>query len=400
MTDVGVLPAVVVGPAESTFTVTCATTLHDVDARQWDDLVPRDAPHLRYGFLRAVEDSGFGQRPYYLCAWRDGCLAGAAAAYVMPVDLLTLAPPKYTRWINRLRERFAPRLLYLSTLSCGPIITNCNPSIYLAADLTTGERQEVIGELLRGLEAIPAGSLLCGFEFPDEAAAFYGPAMAAQGWIRAPSLPGTRLEIRWRSFDEYVASMRKAFRRAVLKDRRASEAIEFEVVDDFSAIGEEAWRLYANVLEKADHVFEKLTPEFFRELGRFEQSRLLTARERATGRLIGIELLLLGDTMLQDIYTGFDYESNPKQRLYFNLLYPVIEYAIGRRLQTLHLGQTSYKFKARLGVEAYPLWLFVKARNRLLHRVIATFRSLLFPETKTTSYRVFREEEGKVEDRW
>src|SRR5205085_1345171 len=177
-------------------------------------------------------------------------LLGVAAAYVMPVDLLTLAPPKYTRWINALRNKLAPRLLFLQTLSCGPMITNCNHGFYLADDLTETEQQEVIGELLRAMEETPLGSVLCGFEFTEAEAERFGPQMEACGWLQAPSLPGTRMDVKWGSLDEYVARMRKAFRRAVLKDLRAADGLEFEVVDDFSGIADEAWQLYNNVLAK------------------------------------------------------------------------------------------------------------------------------------------------------
>jgi predicted N-acyltransferase len=384
-------PATVLAPRETAVSVTRATALQEIDVRTWDELVPLDLPHLRAGFLRAVEESGFGHQPHYFCAWRGGELAGIAVAYAMPVDLLTLAPPKYTRWINALRNRLAPGLLFLSTMSCGPMITNCNPSFCLAADLSPEEQEEVIEALLESVEATPLGCLICAFEFPEAEAARYEGRMAARGWLKAPSLPGTRLPITFRSLDEYVAQMRKAFRRTVLKDRRAGAGLDFAVVDDFSGVAEDAWRLYANVLARADHVFEKLTPEFFRALAKFEQSRLVTARERATGRLVGIELLLCGETVLQDLYTGLDEEFDPKQRVYFNLLYPVIEYAAAQGFEALSLGQTSYQFKARLGAQPYPLFLFIKHRNRFIHRVIAALRPLLFPETRTTTYRVFRD---------
>src|SRR5438270_6658102 len=138
--------------AESRVGVTWETTLREVDAREWDDLVPRDAPHLRTGFLKAVEESGFGPSPYYLRARLRGRLAGVAVAYLMPVDLLTLAPPRTTRWIHAARERWAPRLLYLSTLSCGPMITNCNHGLWLAEDLSEADRAETVDALLGALE--------------------------------------------------------------------------------------------------------------------------------------------------------------------------------------------------------------------------------------------------------
>ena len=93
----------------------------------------------------------------------------------------------------------------------------------------------------------------------------------------------------------------------------------------------------------------------------------------------------------QDLYTGVDYSMNAERRLYFNLLYPVIAYAGEQGMRTLSLGQTSYTFKARLGAKPHSLFIYVKHRNRFIHSLLCTFRSLLFPPFETTEFHVFRD---------
>ena len=44
-------------------------------AAPWDSFVPRDVPHLRSGFLRAVERAGMLQDMTYLVASREGATA-------------------------------------------------------------------------------------------------------------------------------------------------------------------------------------------------------------------------------------------------------------------------------------------------------------------------------------
>lgn len=367
-------------------------SIDEVDQTTWDELVPRDLPHMRHGFLKAVEVSGLVSRPCYLRAWLDGRLVGVAYTYGMNVDILTLISRKYTRWISAVRNRIAPKLLFLSGTVCGPIITNCNNNFCLASDLTLDQRQDVMDVLLREMESTPGGGLCAIFEFPTESAALYDPPMKQHGFIKAPSLPGTRLDIRWNTFDDYVASMRKTFRRTVVKDLQAAAGIDFEVINDFSEIAEEAWKLYDGVAAKAEYVFESLTPAFFRELAKFEQSRLIAARDHVTGRLIGMELLLAGDTVLQDLYTGLDYTYDPNRRLYFNLIYPVISLAAENGFKTLSMGQTAYTFKARLGTQPYPLFIFLKHKNRIVHALIKLLKGVLFSQKQAITYRVFREE--------
>ena len=65
---------------------------------------------------------------------------------------------------------------------------------------------------------------------------------------------------------------------------------------------------------------------------------------------------MLGDTGVQDLYTGVDYNYNEQYRVYFNLVYPGIALACEGPYQRITTGQTSYAFKSRLGVETFPLF--------------------------------------------
>lgn len=372
---------------------TVSRTLAGVDAAEWDALIPRDDPHLRYGFLKAVEESGQGREPRYVQVFRAGTgeLVAVAAAYGSPVDLLTLVPARWARPFAALR-RVAPKLLFLGSLTCGPAVTNCHPNLYVSPDLPDAESAAAAGLLIDTLENLPGvGPILLFFEFDAAHAEQFEAPMTARGYIMAPSLPGTLLDIRWRSLPEYIGMLRKAFRRTVVKDREKAGNLEFEIVDDFSQYADEVWQLYHNVLARAENVFERLTPEFFRALAGFEQSRIVLARDRESRRIVGMELLLCGDSVVQDLYTGIDYTYDADARLYFNLVYPVIGFAGEKGYRCLSLGQTSYDFKARIGATPYPTFLFVRHRNALIHKLLLPFKSALFPATPTVTRHVFRE---------
>lgn len=188
--------------------------------------------------------------------------------------------------------------------------------------------------------------------------------------------------------------MRKVFRRAVRKDLDIGRELDIRVECDFAHLAEAACALYTNVIERAEVVDVRLTPAFFAELGRLEQSRLVTVRERSTQRLVGIELLLLGDGVLQDVYTGFDYTLNAEHRIYFNLVYPGIRLACEHGCRSMTLGQTSYVFKSRLGVQPYPLAIFVKHRNTAVQAVLRRIRRWLFPQVTVETHHVFREDDA------
>ena len=166
-------------------------------------------------------------------------------------------------------------------------------------------------------------------------------------------------------------------------DQAAAADLEFAIERDFGHLAPEVHRLYLNVLRKAATGFEELSEEFFRAMGACEDARLVTARIKATGELIGIELLLLGENRrAKTFYTGINYDYNEKYHLYFNLIYPGIALACEGGYQRLSTGQTSYKFKSRLGVEAFQLYVFLKHRNSIINAVLHRFHPIFCPPTE------------------
>ena len=359
-----------------------------------DGHIPRDMPHLRYGFLEAVEKSGQGKSPLYLCARLNGALVGVAVAYQVPVDLMTLAPRKYSRWAKLVRKVW-PHFLLLSSITCGPLVTNCNPNLFISPRLSPDEAARVAaaltGELEAAASAIKAQITLL-FEFPDEAVTQFGPALRSRGFLQGLSLPGTRLDVSWRDLDGYIAALRKSFR--AHRCQRSTGLRDAGVCDcgRFRPVRPRGMAAVSECYRAGRPRFEELTPEFFEALADFEQSRMVTARRRDTGELVGIELLLCGETVLQDLYTGLNYHYNPDQHVYFNLIYPVIGFAGTGGFERLSLGQTSYTFKSRLGVTPYTTSVFVKLRARWIQRILERFTEVFFPPTATTTHRVFRDE--------
>ena len=370
--------------------------ISNLDTAAWDALVPRDEPQLRSELLRAVEKSGQGAGAHYI-AVREGGPGGrmlaVAVTHAVDVDLLTLASPKLHKVAAKIRRGPFKRLLILRSVTSGPFITNCRPNLYADPNLPYPLLREAASALIQALDAIPGAGLRLLFELPESMVSIFGPALEEQGYFQARSLPGTHLDIRWDDFDAYIADMRKFYRRAIRHDQAAAVELEFELLEDFSHLADEVHRLYMNVLERAQTTFGCLTRDFFEEFGRCSQSRVVTARERSTGRLVGIEVLLLGDHLIQDLYTGVDYEFNERYHTYFNLIYPGIALACNR-VARLSTGQTSYAFKSRLGVQPFPLYLYAKHRFSPLHAVLRRFKDLLCPQVETFTHRVFHDQAG------
>src|SRR5205807_9922663 len=92
------------------------------------------------------------------------------------------------------------------------------------------------------------------------------------GYTRMPSLPFTRLNIAYRSFEEYMTQVlskatRKDLRRK-FRDAAEAEPIQLEVLQDASSCIDEIYPLYLNVYERSPLQFERLTPQYLTRIGR------------------------------------------------------------------------------------------------------------------------------------
>ncbi len=369
------------------------------DAQEWNAALPEEEPQLRHDFLFAAQSSGMMKRPRYLAVSHQGRIAGVAVVFQSEIDLLTLAAPSLKQWAARVRKGPMKRLGILRAHTCGPIITNCRPNLALAPQLEGAEREKVARQLVEAVEGLSGPGLRLFFELPDESVTQFGPALRTSGFVQAASLPGTRIDIEqdWHSLDDYTGAMRKLYRRAVRDDQERSTSLDIRVETNFGHLAEEAHALYSQVLARAEATFEELTPAFFRALGDCECARLVTAREKATGRLVGIELLMETRAGVQDLYTGVDYAVNDDYNVYFNLIYPAIALACERGVSHVSTGQTSYKFKSRLGVQGFRLSLFIKHHNGLVNFLLRRLHPVICPVVHVEPHRVFKSQAHHVD---
>src|SRR5262249_35863939 len=155
-------------------------------------------------------------------------------------------------------------------------------------------------------------------------------------------------------------AMRKKYRGRVRHDLKLAEELEFSLLDSFADLAPTAAALYGKVLARAKYNLETATASFFTAVAECDQAKLLVARHRTSGEVVGAALMLVGDTCMHGLYIGLDYAANERFNTYFNLIERSVRIAIERRLRVVYLGPTSYDFKARLGAKPFELSAYMK----------------------------------------
>lgn len=367
-------------------------SITEINEAEWDAIVGKNKIFCTHGFALAVEKSGTNEgKCYYPVIYDGGKIAAHASVYFFRTELDLFARGALKKLINVMRKAWK-NLFVLESLECGsPAALGNTISIRDGAD-----RVRTMRMLSRGIEDL-AKELGVKFilfrDFYDKETEFHG-IFKNLGYAKIHNLPKAEMKIRWKSFDEYLDSMRSNYRRKIVKrmDKCAGADISLEVLKDFSEHAPELKRLYDNVYHGAKEYRREHMPEsFFRHVDKYlgEKSVMIIARKN--GRIIGSSLLLLNDRMLISLFMGLDYDYNEEYFIYFNLFYRAIRLAIEEGMEEMELGITTLDPKMDMGSDVVALNMYMKHFNPVFHRAIPVLFDMVTAPGTTIPRNVFKE---------
>lgn len=378
-------------PSAADYTLRVCERIEEIDAATWDSVV---APHdlqATHRFVKLCQRSGVENADYrHVLLYHAGELVGVASITRMTVslDLLSSGGARSViRWLRRWR----PSFLRVPLTICGLPVSFGGSCIRFRAGVDATRALEILDDLMARHALDARAPVLCFKEFAEhETTTLDG--LKRRGYFRAQSLPYCSLPVRWRSFEEYVSSLRAGYRRQVRASLRVrSEAgLSVRVVEDFGGECERIFALYEQVMERAPFQLERLNLAFLQRLNSDlgAQSRAILIEK--DGKLLAAAVMLYAPAVVTFLLAGIDYESHQRYHSYLNLVVEVVREAINAGAETLELGQTSYDLKGRLGAHAAPRYLYLKHRNRLLNVLLRAASGLLFPPLAVKERRVFK----------
>jgi predicted N-acyltransferase len=342
-------------------------------------------------YYEIVEDTilqGFDYR-YFVLEDQAGQVRSVQPFFLLDQDLLQGSGPIAQKWVGRLRKMF-PRALTIRTLMVGCAAgeghldsTSDEDAQWIATSLHTA--------LVNYARQVRAKMVVMK-EFPAQYRAPLA-CFAANGYTRVPSLPFTRLNIDYASFDDYMAkALSKATRkdlRRKFRDAEASEPIALEVVSDVTPYVDEIYPLYLNVYRKSPLQFERLTKEYMCRLGSEMPDKTRFFIWRQNGRAVAFSLLMLHGDSIYDEYLGLDYDVALKLHLYFYTLRDIVEWSIKRGLKWYCSSALNYDPKRRLKCELMPLDLYVAHTSPIANFVLRRVLPWLEPTRNDKTLREF-----------
>ncbi|MGH8597851.1 MAG: peptidogalycan biosysnthesis protein, partial [Gammaproteobacteria bacterium] len=182
------------------------------------------------------------------------------------------------------------------------------------------------------------------------------------GFRRVANMPLARIEVRWKSYAEYLNAMRARYRKDIKRrlERAAEAGHQVKIVADFGGDAER-WAHQATTVYAGARSFkrEALTADYYTNIARYLGNRSLMLVVERDGRQVAHGMALMDETATIATYFGRDPGKPGKE--WFLLINEVIRIGIERQSRYIQLGLGSYEAKVLVGATVEPLSIYCKS---------------------------------------
>jgi len=293
-------------------------------------------------------------------------------------NLVEGVPGKVRDLVDEIRKIF-PRFLTMRVLMVG-----CGAGTGDLGACDENDQQWVADALRTSLQTYARqnkASLVVLKDFPEN----YRSALEtlrSNDYARIPSMPMTRLPLRYENWDQYFRSLSKATRKDLRrKFRKADRApkIEMAVVTEIAPFIDEIYPLYLAVHERSALKFETLTKDYFLAVADRMPDRARFFIWRQTGKIVAFSFCLVCGEAIYDECIGLDYGVALDLHLYFYTLRDIISWALQQRSKNYYSNPLNYEPKLHLDCELVPLDLYVRHTSALLNPIFRRVIKYLGP---------------------
>jgi predicted N-acyltransferase len=372
-------------------------SIAEVPAHEWDLLTADDADlTMDRRLIGAYEATMAQQSPTFTIVIRDAAQNAVALACTCLFRVDAANFPWLDKLVARTRKVW-PNCLKIGVLFCGLPIPAGQSHLRIAAH---ADRAAVLTELDLALRKLARAQRAIIVVVKEFSSAECEPVrhLLDRGYLRGQIPPRHLIAGEFRSFADYVATMKSRYRSQVNRSLKKFAASGLRVeqvrgpIDMPRVYTDQAHRLYEAVQARSKYKLELYPAEFIRELGRqFGDDASLTCIYDGQ-KLVAFTIGLARGPIYHNLYSGRDYDFPAEADLYFNLFYNDLDFAWRRGAKEVHLGQTSDHFKSRLGTQSEPMYLFVRPINPLVRWGLKTFSKWALPKVEPVeANQVFKE---------
>jgi Acetyltransferase (GNAT) domain len=343
-----------------------------------------------YRYYEILDDTlqGNFEHRYFAIVDSNGHVRAVQPFFLVDQDILE---GLRIHWISRVR-RFYPRFLKLRTLmiGCSAGEAHLAATETLPVDIVAETLSNGIIKQARSLNA----KLIVLKEFPSRYRKVLH-CFVQCGFARAPSMPMTMLDIRYDSFDAYmVKALKSSSRKKLRKNLEATAGvsdINMSVTDDAASFVDEIYPLYLQVFERSSMQFEKLTKDFFRQLGQRMNDKVRFFVWRRGNALVAFSLCMVQGDSLYAEYVGFDYTVALDLHLYHYVVRDMINWGISKGYKWFRSSGLNYDPKLHMRHRLDPIDLYVRHTSALANAIFRLALPWIVPVRYDATLKLFRD---------
>ncbi|MDD5431668.1 MAG: GNAT family N-acetyltransferase [Candidatus Omnitrophica bacterium] len=361
---------------DSELKIKIVNKIKEIPRQDWEKVFPRVLEN--YNFFKTLDDSNFPQFSFfYIMVYEKEKPVGATSCFIMNFPLDIAVEGAFKKTLNFIK-RFSPSFLSPKILICGLPMGQGRIGI-------AGDPKRVIPAICKGMEQIAQKKKIGIIAFKDFVSDYKKMLDISldRGFLKIHSLPSTDMDITFSSFDHYLKSLSSVSRSGL---KRKFKEIDGKVKIDLeikNILGDDTLKevhaLYLQTYEKQDLGLEKLTVDFFRNVSKNMPDETKFFLWKMDNKLVAFAFCLVSGEYFIDYYLGFDYSVAHKYHLYSVRFRDLLNWCIQNKIKKYEMGVTSYEPKRRLGFKLFPLYIYVKHRNKFFNPIFRAFSRLLQP---------------------
>ena len=390
-----------IGPAVSSalresFSISVVSRAELTGCAPWASTFTDQRKDQRYYEILDDTLRGNFEHRYFAIVDRNDHVRAVQPFFLVDQDILEGLGAERIDWIASVR-RFYPRFLKLRALmvGCSAGEAHLAATETLPVDIVAETLSNGIIKQARSLNA----KLIVLKEFPSRYRKILHCFLQC-GFARAPSMPMTMLDIGYDSFDDYmVKALKSSTRKKLRKNLEATAGvsdIRMSVTDDAASFVDELYPLYLQVFERSQMQFEKLTKDFFRQIGQRMNDKVRFFAWRRGNVLVAFSLCMVQGDSLYAEYVGFDYAVALDLHLYHYVVRDMIGWGISNGYKWFRSSGLNYDPKLHMRHRLDPIDLYVRHTSILANAIFRLALPWIVPVRHDATLKLF----ANYEDLW
>ena len=215
------------------------------------------------------------------------------------------------------------------------------------------------------------------------------------GYTEFKVQPSMYLPIRpnWISMEAYHADMKSKYRLRIKNCLKKIGVVDKRImsIEEMKSLRTQMYLYYRSISDTAGFNMFVLSPDYFERLKENLGDQVDIVGYFINGQLIAFYSAIDNDGHLDAHFLGYDANYNQELKLYLNMLIGLTSFAIKKQMHSVQRSRTAMEIKSSVGAIPEPYYLYLKATNPLINRMLRKPLHYFLPEEEWEQRHPFKD---------